>query len=160
MHKKKHKFEYIEVDISQPSYERTVSERITKKDELGAFLLIHSYIVAILKDLLFYCGQWKAEEIPPNTLSDIERVNFNELMHIHLALGNISYPLFKRLKIFNQLRNELAHKIMYIDVDAKKTREELGRQTEEGLRLCRALHAIYKHFLDKRTKEILEESSD
>ncbi|MCF7910553.1 hypothetical protein K9L16_02670 [Candidatus Pacearchaeota archaeon] len=152
---KKYNLDYEEnLDISDINFNEKVEKEIENKNFFGAFLLIHSYLDSFLRDWIFYCGDveyWKkSKDLPERVVEQVDRLSFSDLIHIHVTMGNIDYENFRRLLNFNQFRNHLAHGIITIKLDSKKTKKELMRQTSEGLKLCNIIARLNIKFLKNK----------
>lgn len=121
--------------------------------------LIHGYIEAYLIDWLLIGSTpiSKKLTLPLDVIKTIERIGFYKLINIHLVLKNIDKDLYSKAIKLNEVRNDFAHKIIKIDINDKKNKNEIKKIALEGIIICYEIIELYKEFLDERVKKIEKE---
>lgn len=133
-------------------------EAETKKElnnnELNAFLLIHGYIEAYLREWLFIIGGIKKTKVASRIIKETERITFSTLLIIHLILGNIDQELYDKLSKMNKMRNALVHELIKVDMESIKNREKIKKATLAAITFCDEVFKGYKKGLDAESKVI------
>ena len=145
--------EHEPIDFEKVDYKSKILDEINNGRELNALFFIHSYIEGYLTQLIFVTGDKEMPKISRDMQDSIDRIGFNDLLHVNAMLGNINEKLFAKLKIFNKSRNELVHKIITIDVQSEKTRKKFKRIVIDALEACNNLFEIYKKEIERKGEQ-------
>jgi len=144
---------YKPVRLEDIDYKREVNLELENGREINALLLIHGYIEAYLLEWLLICGRFPlSKKISNKIVKEIERLGFNNLLHIHFILGNIDESLYLKAKELNEARNKFAHQIINIDISDKETRDEIRKIVLKGIDLCDEIFKLYRRTLDEKSK--------
>jgi hypothetical protein len=135
-------------------YKTEVEKELNENRELNAFMLIHGYIEAYLREWLFVYGKSSKESLKENILDDFDRMSFRNLVIIHSILGNINVKLFDKIQQLNKLRNDLAHELIQIDMNDNKNKKKIGNSARNGISICDEIFNLYKKRLDEKAKSL------
>ncbi len=144
---------YNPIPLEEEDYKEKINFELNKGDHLSAFLLIFAYIESYLTELLLLSG-YRFKDFNKKEITGIERIHFSTLVLIHLIHGRINSILSNKLSNFNKFRNKLIHELVSIDINDKKTQEELKKQTLFGMEICKGLSTIYMKTLNERYADL------
>jgi hypothetical protein len=110
--------------------------------------------------LILYSGEKpiNIKSFSKNTIENIERINFNTLLHINLILSNIPFDLYKRILEFNKYRNNIVHGLVGIDLRNEKEKKNMIKQIKNAMEIIPILYKIYDRKI-KEKSEIFEKNS-
>ncbi len=137
-----------------------IKNEVKENRLLNALLLAHGYIEAYLFELILYSGEKpiNIKSFSKNTIENIERINFNTLLHINLILSNIPFDLYKRILEFNKYRNNIVHGLVGIDLRNEKEKKNMIKQIKNAMEIIPILYKIYDRKI-KEKSEIFEKNS-
>jgi len=131
---------------------KRISEEIKSDRIINALLLAHGFIEAYLLEILLYSGQINIKTLNKKVIENIERISFNNLLHINLVIDNISFELYQKIINFNKKRNEIVHEMISIDINDQKIKKKIEKQVKNAIDICNHLSTIYKNKIEERTK--------
>ncbi len=138
------------IDFEKVDYKSKILVEMNEGKEINALFFIHSYIEGYLTELIFVTGDRERPRISKDMQDSIDRIGFNDLMHVNAMLGNINENLFSKLKTFNKVRNEFVHKIITVDVQSEKVRKKVKKIVLDALEICDILFEIYKKEIERK----------
>ena len=80
-------------------------------------------------------------------------MSFNQLLSITNDLGIINDSLYKKLNNFAERRNQIAHNLIGIDLDAIENTKEIKSLVSIGLGLCKELSKLHTEMLYALTEK-------
>lgn len=131
---------------------KKISEEIEGDRIINALLLAHGFIEAYLLEILLYSGQINIKSLNKKVIENIERISFNNLLHINLVIDNIPFELYQKIINFNKKRNEIVHEMISIDIHDQKIKKKIEKQVKNAIDICNHLSKIYKNKIEERTK--------
>ncbi len=123
---------------------------------ISALLLSHGLIETYLLEIIISHAGFSKKECSKKIISNIERIGFNNLLHINLMLGNISAELYEQINSINKKRNKIVHELLGLDLNSQKTKNKINRQINKAREVCKKLQTIYIKAIDKKAKEIIK----
>jgi len=135
-------------------YKTMINEELTANRQLSAFFLAHGFIEAYLKGWLYYIGNRDKSDLTKSLTDEIDKINFKNVLLLHLAIGSIDSKLFSKIEALNKERNTLAHELIKIDIKDAKVANKLKKYAQMGLQICNKISVLYGAALDKRAKEV------
>lgn len=138
------------LEFDKIDYKKEVNEELESGRELNAFLLIHGYIEAYLRDWLFVTGPIQKNKFSKEIISNIDRMGFYNLLHVHVILGHIDKNLYSKIRELNEKRNSIAHRLIIIDTNNTKTKKYLKKIVLSGIDVCGEVFKLYRKTLDEK----------
>ncbi len=148
------KINYYPKLLDEKEIIQKIEKELDEKRSINALLLAYGYIEAYLLEIIIYSGRIQWTELKQKIIENIQRINFNTLLHINLVLGNISYELYTRILEFNKKRNKIVHELISLDLNSKKTKKMINRQVKNAIEICKILADIHRNKIKERAKEL------
>lgn len=136
------------------NYASEINKELKEGRELNAFMLIHGYIEAYLREWLFVSGTISKDRLTKEIIHDFDRMSFKNLILIHAILGSFDLKLFNKITKINELRNDLAHELIQIDMNDQKNKKKIGDSARFGIKICDEIFNSYKKKLEAKAEEI------
>ncbi len=135
----------------------TIIPKIEKeKSSIAALFLESSAIESYLSSFISLTGKKmsKGTHTPHNGVEEsIKKMGFNQLLSITNDLGVINDNLYKKLNNFAERRNQIAHNLIGIDLDAIENTNEIKSLVSIGLELCKSLSKLHTEMLYSLTEK-------
>src|SRR3989338_575963 len=134
----------------QIDYKTEIISELNNGREITALLLIHGYIEAFLREWIFINGKITKKELSKKIINEFYRINFKNLLLIHLSLGNVDQEIYNNILHLNNVRNTLAHNLIIIDYANKINKEKIQNHVMDSIEVCEKIINLYNLAVDNK----------